>query len=203
VSGARAVRLASLAFALGISACGGGGGDGPTGVDKPASVRVTAPATDLYVGQSVQLSAAALDANGGDMAAGDATWSSTNTAVATISETGLLMAMSPGTATLRATIAGTSATIGVTIEELPGYDVTVQVTGTFAPATISIRQYGTVRFVFSGIQQNVTFATAFPGAPTNVPNTTTGTISRQFNTIGDFRYESSVSPGIAGFVKVR
>jgi plastocyanin len=149
------------------------------------------------------MTATALDGAGNDLAAGEPTWTSTNASVAQISETGLLIAMSPGSATLRATIAGKSSTMGVTVEELPGYQVDVQVTSAFAPATVSVRQGGTVRFVFSGVNQNVTFSTAFPGAPANIPNTATGTVNRQFNTVGDFRYESTVSAGLAGIVRVR
>jgi plastocyanin len=113
------------------------------------------------------------------------------------------MAMAPGSATLEASIAGKSASVKVTVEDLPGYDVTVNVTSTFAPATVSVRRFGTVRFVFAGIQQNITFSTAFPGAPANIPNTLTGTVSRSFGTVGDFRYESTASAGLAGLVKVR
>ena len=199
----RDVRLAALGAMLLLSGCGGGGDGGVTGVPTPAQVRIIAPATELFVGQSVQLTAQAMDGTGAEVAAGDPTWKSTNASVAQVSETGLLMAMAPGNATLTATIAGKSATVGVTVEELPGYDVTVQVTSTFAPSTVTVRQYGTVRFVFNGTQQNVTFSTAFPGAPANIPNTTTGTISRRFDTVGDFRFESSVSAGVAGFVRVR
>lgn len=200
----RGIRMAVLGAMLLAAGCGDAAGDGgPTGVPKPADVRITAPSTELFVGQSIQLSATALDGAGAEVAAGDPSWTSSNPTVAQISETGLLMAMTPGSATLRATIAGKTSSMGVTVEELPGYDVTVQVTSTFAPATVSVRQYGNVRFVFSGINQNITFSTAFPGAPANIPNTTTGTVTRQFGTVGDFRYESSVSAGLAGIVRVR
>lgn len=200
----RSVRVALLGAMLFAAGCGDAAGDGgPTGVPRPASVRINAPATELFVGQSIQMSATALDGAGADLAAGEPTWTSSNASVAQISETGLLMAMKVGAATLRATIAGREASMGVTVEELPGYQVDVQVTSTFAPATVSVRQGGTVRFVFSGINQNITFSTAFPGAPTNIPNTTSGTVNRQFGTVGDFRYESTVSAGLAGIVRVR
>jgi len=200
----REFRVAALGVMLLLAGCGGDAADGgPTGLPKPANVRIAAPATELFVGQSVQLSAIALDASGADLAAGDASWSSNNSAVAQISETGLLIAMSPGGATLRATIAGKSATMNVTVEELPGYLVSVQVTSAFAPATVSVRQGGNVEFVFAGLNQNITFSMAFPGAPANIPNTTMGTVRRQFNTVGDFRYESTVSAGLAGIVRVR
>ena len=199
----RAVRTLALGTALLLAACGSDA-SGPTdGLPVPAQVRITTPSTELFVGQSIQLTATALDASGADMAAGEPRWVSTNPSVVVISETGLVDALSPGSATLRATMAGTSATVGVTVEELPGYDVTVQVTAQFMPATIYIRQFGTVRFAFNGVQQNVTFSRAFPGAPTDIPNSTTGTVARQFGTVGDFRYESSVSAGLAGLVRVR
>lgn len=199
----RLVSRAALAMSLVLTGCGSGSDGGTTGLPAPASVRISAPATELYVGQSVQLSAAALDADGSELAAGDPVWSTSDANVAQISESGLLMAMAPGSATLEASIAGKRASINVTVEALPGYDVTVQVTSAFVPATVTVRRGGTVRFVFSGIQQNITFSTAFPGAPANIPNTVTGTISRNFGTVGDFRYESTVSAGLAGFVKVR
>ena len=202
--GRRHLQLAAVGAMLLLSGCGAAGdGSNVTGLPKPASVKILVPASELFVGQSIQLSATAQDDAGNDLAAGDATWSSSNAAVAMISESGLLQAMAPGSATLTATIAGKAASMSVTVEALPGYDVTVQVNAAFAPATITIRQYGTVHFVFSGVQQNITFSTAFPGAPMDVPNTTTGTVNRQFGTVGDFRYTSSVSAGLAGLVKVR
>lgn len=191
-------------LALMASACGGAGSDdGPSGLPGPAEVRIVAPARELFVGQSVQLRASARDAAGDELPAGDPTWQTSNANVAQINESGLLTAMAPGSASLQATISGKSASVSVTVEDLPGYDVTVQVTSTFAPATISVRRTGTVRFAFSGIQQDITFSTAFPGAPTNVPATSSGTVARQFNTVGDFRFESSTSPGLAGLVRVR
>lgn len=200
----RGLRLAVLGAMLALAGCGADDGDGPTGgLPRPASVRISAPATELFVGQSIQLTATALDESGADLAAGDATWESTSPGVAQISETGLLVALATGSATLRATIAGKTSSMAVTVEELPGYDVTVQVTSAFAPAVVSVRQGGRVTFVFSGVQQNITFSTAFPGAPANIPNTTTGSVNRTFGTVGDFRYESTVSAGLAGVIRVR
>ncbi len=202
--GERNVRLAAVAAMVLLSGCGAAGDSGgPTGLPKPASIKILLPTSELFVGQSIQLTATALDNAGAEIAAGDATWSTTNAAVAQITETGLVQAMAAGTATLKATIAGKTASMGVTVDALPGYDVTVQVTSTFAPASIIIRQFGTVHFVFNGVNQDVTFSTAFPGAPANIPGTTTGTVNREFRTVGDFRFESSVSPGLVGLVKVR
>jgi hypothetical protein len=67
--------LGALAIPLLFGACGSGSDGGTTGLPTPASVRITAPATELYVGQSVQMSAAALDADGAELAAGDPAWS--------------------------------------------------------------------------------------------------------------------------------
>ncbi len=198
------VRLAAVGALLLLSGCGAtGDSGGVTGLPKPASVKILVPSSELFVGQSIQLTATALDDAGAEIAAGDASWSSSNTSVAMISETGLVQAMAVGSASLKATIAGKSATMGVTVDPLPGYEVTVQVTSTFTPASIIIRQYGTVHFVFNGVNQDVTFSTAFPGAPANIPGTTVGTVDRRFGTVGDFRFESSVSAGLVGIVKVR
>lgn len=203
MTGRRAVAALVLGFTLAASGCGGGGGDGPTGLPTPASVSISTVLTELFVGQSVQMSALALDAAGVELAAGDPTWVSLTPELVQVTAGGMLLALAPGAASLKVTIAGKSATASVTVEPLPAYDVTIQVTATFAPASFTVRRSGTVRFVFSGTQQNVTFSRAFVGAPTDVPNTTTGTISRQFNTVGDYRFESTVSPGLAGFVRVR
>ena len=204
MSASHNVRLAAVGALLLLSGCGTtGDSGGVTGLPKPASVKILVPSSELFVGQSIQLTATALDDAGAEIAAGDASWSSSNTSVAMISETGLVQAMAVGSASLKATIAGRSATMGVTVDPLPGYDVTVQVTSTFTPASIIIRQYGTVHFVFNGVNQDVTFSTAFPGAPANIPGTTTGTVDRRFGTVGDFRFESSVSAGLVGIVKVR
>jgi trimeric autotransporter adhesin len=199
----RGIRVATLGLMLFAASCGSNSGDGATGLPLAAEVKISAPATELFVGQSVQLSAVALDASGNDVAAGDPVWSSSNETVARVSETGLLTALAAGSVSLRAALGGKTANMNVTVEDLPGYNVTVQVTSLFAPATVTIRQFGTVSFVFNGTQQNVTFSTAFPGAPTNIANTSMGTVNRQFNTVGDFRFESTVTAGLAGFVKVR
>jgi plastocyanin len=196
-------RIIGLAMLLALGACGGGSGDGPAGLTAPAQVSITTALTELFVGQSLQLGAIALDASGAEIAAGEVTWSSTNAAVVQVTETGMLLAMAPGTATLRASIAGVAASTTVSVEPLPPYDVTVQVGAAFVPASFTVRRGGTVRFVFAGTQQTVTFSRAFAGAPTDIPATTTGTVSRQFGTVGDFRFESTVSPGMAGFVRVR
>ncbi len=199
---ARGMRIAALGVAMFFAGCGDKS-DGATGLPQAAEVRISAPASELFVGQTIQLTAVALDASGADLAAGDPIWSSSDANVARVTDTGLLTALSVGSVTLSAALGGKTARMTVAVEELPSYDVTVNVSSTFAPATISVRQYGTVRFVFAGTQQNVTFSTAFPGAPANIPNTSTGTINRQFTSIGDFRYESSITAGLAGFIKVR
>ncbi len=197
------VRRMVVGFAILLASCGGGGGDGPSGLPTPASVAITTQITELFVGQSLQLGAQALDASGLELAAGDAAWVSSNPTVVQVTETGMLQAMAAGTASLTVTIAGKSASMPVSVEPLPPYDVTIQVGTSFAPATFTVRRGGTVRFAFSGTSQTVTFSRAFAGAPTDIPATSTGTVNRQFGTIGDFRFESTLTPGMAGFVRVR
>nr|MCU0627077.1 Ig-like domain-containing protein [Gemmatimonadaceae bacterium] len=110
----RAVGGALVAVAL--AACSGGEG---TGLPRPATVEVQAPQSQLFVGQSVQLSARALDAGGGEIAAGDAEWASNNPQVVQVTTTGLLTAVAPGAAQVRAVINGRAGTMDITSHARP------------------------------------------------------------------------------------
>jgi trimeric autotransporter adhesin len=69
-----------------------------------ASVTTTVASGTLTVGQSTQGTAVARDANGNTLTGRSVAWSSLNTAVATVSISGLITAVAPGNATIRATI---------------------------------------------------------------------------------------------------
>jgi uncharacterized protein YjdB len=79
---------------------------------------VTAATTAIPAGQTVQLTATALDRNGSPVAGQTFQWSSGNTAVATVTPTGLVSGLAEGTAEIRATIEGGVAG-GVTITVTP------------------------------------------------------------------------------------
>jgi len=81
-----------------------------------ASVEVTPPtATLTQVGATVQLSATVRDDAGAVVTDRTITWSSSNTAVATVSTGGLVTAMAAGTATVSATVDTKSGNAGIVV----------------------------------------------------------------------------------------
>lgn len=85
-----------------------------------ASVSVTAPQTALAVGETSQYSAVTRDAQGNLLAGRPVTWASSLPAVATVSTTGLVTALTAGTTTITAFSEGiASPAIAVTITAGP------------------------------------------------------------------------------------
>lgn len=84
-----------------------------------ASVLLSLPSASLLVGATEQASATPRDANGGALTGRSVTWSSTNTAVATVSTSGLITAVSPGTTSISATSEGQSGTGQLTVTQPP------------------------------------------------------------------------------------
>src|SRR5207244_516396 len=75
-----------------------------------ASVEVTPPSASVQAGQTVQLTGTPRDAGGNPLSGRTVTWSSSNTSVATVSNSGLVSGVTPGTATITATSEGKSGT---------------------------------------------------------------------------------------------
>jgi uncharacterized protein YjdB len=103
-----------------------------SGISSTVGVTVTAPpvgpvaaialspaAITGIPGQTTQVSAALTDANGNTVTGVAVTWSSSNTAVATISSGGLVTLVKQGTATIKAAAGGVTATIGATVGAAP------------------------------------------------------------------------------------
>ena len=84
-----------------------------------AAVAVTPPAVTIPQGQTVQLTATPQDASGNALGGRVITWASGNTAVATVSGSGLVRAVAPGAATITATSEGQSGTASVTVTAPP------------------------------------------------------------------------------------
>src|SRR5262249_5708015 len=87
------------------------------GVDPVASVTATFATASLNPGQTTQATAVARDASGNVLNGRQVAWSSLNTSVATVSISGVVTAVSAGTATIRATIESQTgdATLTVTV----------------------------------------------------------------------------------------
>jgi len=113
--------LAVLAF-LGAVACGGD----PSGPGTPTVATVTvAPATaTLAVGGSTPLAAIATDSRGVIVQGQAVAWASTAMDVATVSTAGVVTAISPGQADIRATVGGVTGTARMTVLGSPNLALT-------------------------------------------------------------------------------
>lgn len=89
-----------------------------------ASVTVTPTSASLLVGASTQLAAVARDAGNNALSGRLITWSSSAEAIATVSN-GLVTAISPGSAQVRATSEGVFAEATVTVTPVPVASITV------------------------------------------------------------------------------
>ena len=94
-----------------------------------ASVRLTPPNQNLLVGQTVQLGAETLDADGNVLTGRPVEFTSSNAAVATVSNTGLVTALVPGSAIITAASEGKSAPSSITVSSVPVAAVAVTPTG--------------------------------------------------------------------------
>lgn len=101
------------------------------------SITVTPPSFVLIVGDSVQLTATVEMSNGRPPRS--VSWNSSNTAIASVSGSGLVRGVGPGVATITATSAGKSASVSITVALVPVASVTV------SPASAGIRVAGKVQ----------------------------------------------------------
>ena len=84
-----------------------------------ASVDVAPATASIVNGQTLQLAATPEDAAGAPLTDRSTSWASSNTAVATVSSTGLVTARSVGTATITATSEGKVGTSEITVTAAP------------------------------------------------------------------------------------
>jgi uncharacterized protein YjdB len=103
-----------------------------------ASVAVSPSSATLVVGQTIDLEAQPLDASGQPLSGRTVTWSSNRPEVATVTSTGVVAALSAGTATISASSEGRSGTATIAVEapsvsrvEVTPVTATVNVGGSF------------------------------------------------------------------------
>jgi uncharacterized protein YjdB len=113
-----------------ITAAGGGssGMASVTVTQVPvASVTVEPPSGSVPVGQTLQLMAILRDADGNILTGREVSWSSSNTAIATVSGAGLVTGVAAGgPVTITATSEGVSGTSSITVTQVPVASVTVE-----------------------------------------------------------------------------
>ena len=106
-------RLLIAAMLAGVSACSGGPGE-VNPPDSVASVTVDPAHAQIEAGETVQLGATAMSESGTGLTR-TMTWESPDTSIATVTPSGLVLAVGPGSATITATSEGVhgSAVISV------------------------------------------------------------------------------------------
>ncbi|WP_242336198.1 MULTISPECIES: Ig-like domain-containing protein [unclassified Anaeromyxobacter] len=105
-----------LACMLSLASCGGGGKGEQSGPQTPVgSVTVTPGELTLVVGASQQLTTSVRDEAGNPLTGRAITWSSTEPAVATVSDAGNVTAVGAGSATITASSEGKSGSATVTV----------------------------------------------------------------------------------------
>lgn len=111
--------VTSALSAVLLAACGGGGDTTPTnpGPVTPvvSSVTVSPTSTTLKIGAEQTLTATPL-ANGTAVGGRTVTWSSAAPSIATVSSTGVVHGVAPGSTTVTATVDGQSGTAAVVVE---------------------------------------------------------------------------------------
>lgn len=190
-----------LGFAL-VAGCGSGDG-GSTGPLPIATVEVVSSVTTFEVGQTVKFTAVTRDRNGAPVSAGTVQWAVSPATVAKVNATGLVTALTAGTATVTATTGGISGSSAVSIVDngIPLTTTVFMPGNAFSPFNVTIRVNGTVNFEFPAEEHDVTFVRV-TGAPANIPVTSRATIGRTFALAGTFAYDCLVHPGMSGQVTV-
>ena len=86
----------------------------------PANAVVVSPGeATLFVGETVTLKAAVTDANGDPLSGRPISWSTSSGSVATVSTSGVVTAVAPGTATITASSEGKSGKSTITVKQVP------------------------------------------------------------------------------------
>lgn len=105
-----------------------------------ASVTVSPATASLIVGATQQLTATTLDANNNVLVGRSVTWSSSNSAAATVDANGLVTAVAAGSSTITATSEGQSGTSSITVTQSATPVASVTVAPTSASVSVGATQ---------------------------------------------------------------
>jgi len=212
-SAVRTIAVGSVAAA--IFACGGGGGDGGTGPTPVfTSVAVTPASPSVSVGSTIALTATAKDQSGATFAgAPAATWTSSNTAAATVDPaTGVVTGVANGNSTITASITVGSVTKTGTqqltaVTPSPTGAVTAAASLVFNPHSVTIARAsgtGAVTWTFESVAHTVTWDQEPAGASVADINAThDDAVARNFTVAGQYTYHCSIHSNMSGIVIVQ
>lgn len=174
-----------------------------------ATLAVQAAALSPAIGSTTQLTATARDSRGNAIAGvTGVTYTTADRTKAIVSVDGLVTAISPGAASVGASLtrdgvtATASAALTVTAPISGAAAAAVEATNAnvFTPPAITIAEGGVVTFAFGSIAHNVVFQSA--GAPANVQTIASTSVARTFPTAGSYPYVCSLHAGMSGTVTV-
>ncbi|HEY8831435.1 MAG TPA: Ig-like domain-containing protein, partial [Gemmatimonadaceae bacterium] len=163
------IRTAIL-FCLAAIGCSSGGG--VTGPPAIATLSVALAQPTIVIGTATTATATARDGGGNILTGRAITWSSDNSTVATVSEAGLVTAVSTGTASITATSEGATGWATVTVTVQPVATVVVSLgsptmaVGATTQATATLKDANGV--ILTG--RTVTWASDNPGIATVTSN---------------------------------
>ncbi len=157
-------RRVLIAFGVGLLGCGDDSGGDLQGPPQVSAVSVSSPAASVQVGQSLLLTANATDVAGTPIQGLTFEWTSSDPAIATVSQDGLVTGVAPGQVEVRATAGGVtgSTVVVVTPAANPGSVALQQIaTGLEFPLYLTappdddrlfiVEKGGTVRIVQNGV----------------------------------------------------
>lgn len=123
------MRCAVFAGVVLLAACG----DGSSGVLTPqpgpdvSRIDVSAATTALTPSQTVQFSAVARTSSGAIVSSAQPVWTSTAPTIASVNASGIVTGVAAGSATIRASVAGVSGSLDVTVSSGAGVLATIVV----------------------------------------------------------------------------
>ena len=169
------VRLPVMMWAVLAAAACGGSTEGPVATSVSISPTTSLNLTSLN--QTTQLSAAVLDQHGDTIPNLTFTWSSNNTAVATVSSLGLVTAKGAGTAVVTATSGAVHGDVNVTVSQVPAAiaktagDAQSATVGTAVATSLTVTVLDATANPVPGV--TVTFAVTSGGGSVGTPSTLT------------------------------
>ncbi len=194
-------RLLALGLCF-AAACGGS--EGP---NDEFTVEVTPTAAELFSlapGNTIELEVVAKDGDGEPLAGGTTTYATGNSAIATVSNAGVVTAVAAGTTQITATVThdggSASAITSVTVRDAAAA-ATVRAPGfVFTPGTVDVSEGGTVTWTIESVHHTVQFETA--GSPSDIGELLNASESRTFPASGTYRYRCSIHAQMTGIVRV-
>jgi hypothetical protein len=174
------IVVATLTVSIG---CGGSNSSGGGGKVTLQSIQVTPAVTSVVVGtnQSFKATGTYSDGSTQDLTA-SATWTSSNTGVATIKSGGVTTCKSPGVTAITAKSHGVSGTSGLTVTAAPSTLTSIAV----APANPSVVAGQVLQFTATGTYndgrtQDLTSSVSWNSSDTNVASIASGGMATSKN----------------------